>query len=50
MNAHKEGYKMFKWLSNGKQIEKELNQKITLFGEEISVKVIYTKIKNTELN
>lgn len=41
---------MFKWLLNVKKIEKELDQKITLFGEEISVKVIYTKIKNPELN
>ena len=41
---------MFKLLFKNEKIERELGKKVKLFGKEISVKVIYTKIKNPELN
>lgn len=40
---------MLKLLGRKNKLEKELNGNVKIFGENISVKVIYTKIKNPEL-
>lgn len=41
---------MFRLVLKQERIEEKLSKNITLFGEEISVKVIYTKTQNPELN
>lgn len=37
-------------INNKRRIENEVNKKVTIFGEVISVNVIYTKIQNPELD
>lgn len=41
---------MINLISRKAKIEKELSKKVKIFGELISVKIIYTKIKNPELD
>lgn len=41
---------MINLLAKRTEIEKDLNRTVKIFGESISVKVIYTKIKNPELD
>ena len=41
---------MFNRIFKKEKIEEELSKNVKLFGEEISVRIIYTKNKNTELN
>ena len=41
---------MFNRIFRKEKIEEELSKNVKLFGEEISVRIIYTKNKNTELN
>ena len=41
---------MFKLLFKNEKLERELGKKVKLFGKEISVKVVYIKTKNPELN
>lgn len=41
---------MIKLLEKKNTIEKKLKNTVTIFGEEISIKVIYTKTKNPELS
>ena len=40
---------MLKLLERKSKMEKELNGNVKIFGENISVKIIYSKIKNPEL-
>ena len=41
---------MIKLLSRKNKIEKELGKSVMIFGETISVNIIYSKIKNPELD
>ena len=41
---------MLKLLIKKEKIENELSKNVQLFGEEIAVKIIYSKTKNPELN
>ena len=41
---------MLKLLLKKEKVQKVLEKKVVIFGEEISVKVFYTKIQNPELN
>lgn len=41
---------MFNRIFKKEKIEEELSKNVKLFGEEISVRIIYTKNKNTELS
>lgn len=41
---------MINLLTRKRQIEKDLNRTVKIFGKSISVKVIYIKIKNPELD
>lgn len=40
---------MLKLLGRKSKMEKDLNENVKIFGENISVKIIYSKIKNPEL-
>ena len=50
MNVFKEDYIMIHLLTRKTNIEKDLNKTVKIFGQAISVKVIYTKIPNPELD
>lgn len=41
---------MFKLVLKKERLEEKLKKNVTLFGEEISVKIIYSKTQNPELN
>ena len=41
---------MINLLTRKTKIEKDLNENVKIFGQAISVKIIYTKIKNPELD
>ena len=41
---------MLKLLFKKEKVQKDLEKKVKIFGEEISVKVFYSKIQNPELN
>lgn len=41
---------MLKLIFKKEKVQKDLEKKVKIFGEEISVKVFYTKIQNPELN
>lgn len=50
MNALEEDYIMIYLLAKKRNVEKDLNKTVKIFGQAISVKVTYTKIQNPELD